>query len=85
MPAAIPLRIRIPVEYGVTMAIGLAVAWLYSTYAGAAFFAALGIGLAMVLGFWLIMQVYPKTRGKSFHFLTAAALAATLLVVLQWA
>lgn len=83
MPAAIPLRIRIPIEYVVTMAISAAIAWAYTVIAMANFLLALAIGLGMVLGFWAAMQIYPGTRGKGIHWLTAGALAATLFVVLK--
>ena len=83
MPAPIPLRIRIPIEYAVTMGIGAAIAWLYSTYAMASFILALVLGLSMVLGVWVVMQFLPKTRGKGIHILTAAAIAVTIFVLLK--
>ena len=85
MPAAVPLRYRIPLEYAVTMGFSAAIAWLYARYAEADFLLALSLGLAMVLGFWLVMQIYPRTRSKGTHMLTAAALAVTLFVVLRLA
>ena len=83
MAAPIPLRIRVPIEYAVTMGIGAVVAWLYATYTMANFVLALVLGLSIVLAVWVVMQFLPKTRGKGIHILTAAAIAVTIFVLLK--
>lgn len=78
----LPLHFRVPVEYAVVVGINVAVAWVYSAYAGASFWAALGIGLSIVLGFWLFIQ-FTRARGKGIHILTAAAVAGTIYLALR--
>lgn len=74
----IPLHIRIPLEYGFSMVFALAIAWLYSTFAQADFVLALGVGLSMVVGFWVFAYAFLKKLRKAIvHPATIALLAIT--------
>lgn len=76
--SAIPLHVRVPLEYAIVLGINAALAFLYAEFARADFWLALAIGLSLVAGFWVIMKLLvPATRGKGIHFLTLLAVIAT--------
>ena len=75
----IPLHIRIPLEYGFSMAFALAIAWGYSVVAKADFILALGFGLLMSVGFYVAIYIMTRRKARKFivHPATVMLLALT--------
>ena len=73
-----PLHIRIPLEYGFSMAFALAIAWGYATVAKADFFLALGFGLLMTVGAYVVIYILTrKARKFIIHPASVVLLAIT--------
>jgi len=75
----VPLHIRIPIEYAVSLAASAFIAWLYSTFTRADFVLALGLGLATTAGFWIVSWLVVKRAGRkrTVHPITIALLVLT--------
>ena len=75
----IPLHFRIPLEYAFSMAFALVIAWLYSTLARADFVLALGVGLSMTVGAYVLLYAFfaKKIRKGMVHPITIGLLALT--------
>ena len=81
MPLAVPLHIRIALEYAIVVGINAAIAAIYTGFANANFFLALAVGISLVAGFWVAIKLYPPTRGRGIHILTFLALVATAALI----
>lgn len=75
----VPLHVRIPIEYAVSLALSALTAWIYASFAQADFMLALGIGLVMLVGVYAFTWFYTHgaIRRKSIHPMTTILLALT--------
>ena len=79
----VPLHIRIPIEYAVSLALSALTAWVYSAFANADFILALGIGLVMVVGAYAFMWFF--TRGAAHRKTVHPATIGLLALTAAWA
>ena len=78
MSLPVPLHIRIPLEYAFSMVFALAIAWGYAAVAKADFILALGFGLLMTVGFYVVVYILARKARKAIvHPVSVALLALT--------
>ena len=76
---AIPLHIRVPLEYAFSLGFALAIAWLYSMVAKADLWLALGVGLTLTVAVYvgILLFMAKKARKGLVHPITIALLGIT--------